>query len=191
MADFQFAVLDFIQNHLRTPVGDAAMPIITRLGNGGILWVATGFLLLVSRKHRKTGVMVLAALAIEYLLCNVWLKNAVAAARPCDLNQSVQLLIARPRDYSFPSGHTGASFAAVTALYLGKERYWYLALIPAVLIAFSRMRHCGGGGQRFSGLWLCPSFFFLVWKTGAIRSMMVKGKAKGRWNAAEKTDVPV
>lgn len=139
MADFQFAVLDFIQNHLRTPVGDAVMPIITRLGNGGILWVATGFLLLVSRKHRKTGVMVLAALAIEYLLCNVWLKNAVAAARPCDLNQSVQLLIARPRDYSFPSGHTGASFAAVTALYLWKERYWYLALIPAILIAFSRM----------------------------------------------------
>ena len=40
--------------------------------------------------------MVLAALAIEYLLCNVWLKNAVAAARPCDLNQSVQLLIAGP-----------------------------------------------------------------------------------------------
>ena len=139
MTDFQFAVLDFIQNHLRTPAGDVIMPLITKLGNGGILWIVTGLLLLIPRKHRKTGVMVLAALAIEYLLCNVWLKNAVAAARPCDLNQSVQLLIARPGDYSFPSGHTGASFAAVTALYFGKERYWYLALIPAVLIAFSRM----------------------------------------------------
>ena len=134
MADFQFAVLDFIQNHLRTPVGDAVMPIITRLGNGGILWVATGFLLLVSRKHRKTGVMVLAALAIEYLLCNVWLKNAVAAARPCDLNQSVQLLLARPRDYSFPSGHTGASFAAVTALYLAFSRMYLYVHFPTDIL---------------------------------------------------------
>lgn len=139
MAELEFAILDFIQNHLRTPVGDAVIPWITRLGNGGILWVAIGLLLLIPQKHRRTGVLVLAALAIEYLLCNVWLKNAVAAPRPCDLNQSVQLLIARPGDYSFPSGHTGASFAAVTALRLGREKYWYLALIPALLIAFSRM----------------------------------------------------
>lgn len=139
MTELEFAILDFIQNHLRTPVGDTVIPWLTGLGNGGILWVAAGLLLLIPPKHRRTGALVLAALAIEYLLCNVWLKNAVAAPRPCDLNQSVQLLIARPEDYSFPSGHTGASFAAVTALRLGGEKHWYLALIPALLIAFSRM----------------------------------------------------
>ena len=40
---------------------------------------------------------------------------------------------------SFPSGHTAASFAAVAALYYFRCRYWYLAGILAVLIAFSRL----------------------------------------------------
>lgn len=139
MMHLEFTILDFIQNYLRSPVGDILMPMITALGNGGILWIILGVALLVQKKHRKTGILILLALGIEVLLCNVLLKNLFAAPRPCDLNPSVQLLISKPQDYSFPSGHTGASFAAVSALYLGKERRWYLALFPAVMIAFSRM----------------------------------------------------
>ena len=45
----------------------------------------------------------------------------------------------KPTDYSFPSGHTAASFAAVTALFFAKEKYRYPALVLAVLIAFSRL----------------------------------------------------
>lgn len=135
----EFAILNFIQNYLRTPVGDGLMIFISALGNLGIIWIVLGLALLVGKKHRKTGVLLLAALGIEALLCNMWLKPAVAAPRPCDLNTAVELLIPRPGDYSFPSGHTGASFAAVCALYLGKERYWYLGLILAILMAFSRM----------------------------------------------------
>ena len=35
---------------------------------------------------------------------------------------AVELLITRPDDFSFPSGHTGASFATVSALYTSKNR---------------------------------------------------------------------
>ena len=48
-------------------------------------------------------------------------------------------MIPPPADASFPSGHTAISFAVVTVLFLRKERYWYLSLVLAVLIAFSRM----------------------------------------------------
>ena len=51
----------------------------------------------------------------------------------------MQLLIPNPTDFSFPSGHTAASFAAVAALYYFRCRYWYLAGTLAVLIAFSRL----------------------------------------------------
>lgn len=52
----------------------------------------------------------------------------------------VQLLIARPADYSFPSGHTAASFAAVAALYFAGARKWWKIMLPlAILMAFSRM----------------------------------------------------
>ena len=44
------------------------------------------------------------------------------------------------KDYSFPSGHTAASFASVSALYFaGRKRMAAGALIVSVLIAFSRM----------------------------------------------------
>ena len=40
----------------------------------------------------------------------------------------------------FPSGHTAASFASVTALYLaGEKKMWKAALVLAVLIALSRL----------------------------------------------------
>ena len=81
-----------------------------------------------------------AALVVDVLLCNVILKNLVGRIRPFDVNTSVQLLISKPKDFSFPSGHTAASFASVAALYLaGEKKLWKPALVLAILIAFSRM----------------------------------------------------
>ena len=133
-------ILNMIQN-LRTPIGDVVVPLITRLGDAGIIWIILTVLLLIIPKTRKTGVIMLAALlAVDVLLCNVLIKNLVARTRPFDVNTAVQLLVAKPRDYSFPSGHTAASFASVTALYLaGEKKMWKVALVLAVLIALSRL----------------------------------------------------
>ena len=132
-------ILDMIQN-LRTPIGDVVVPLITRLGDAGIIWIILTVLLLIIPKTRKTGVIMMAALLVDVLLCNVFIKNLVARTRPFDVNTAVQLLVAKPRDYSFPSGHTAASFASVTALYLaGEKKLWKIALVLAVLIAFSRL----------------------------------------------------
>ena len=132
-------ILDMIQN-LRTPIGDVVVPLITRLGDAGIIWIILTVLLLIIPKTRKTGVIMMAALLVDVLLCNVLIKNLVAITRPFDVNTAVQLLVAKPRDYSFPSGHTAASFASVTALYLaGEKKMWKAALVLAVLIALSRL----------------------------------------------------
>ena len=129
-------ILDMIQN-LRTPIGDVVVPLITRLGDAGIIWIILTVLLLIIPKTRKTGVIMMAALLADVLLC---IKNLVARTRPFDVNTAVQLLVAKPRDYSFPSGHTAASFASVTALYLaGEKKMWKAALVLAVLIALSRL----------------------------------------------------
>ena len=132
-------ILDMIQN-LRTPIGDVVVPLITRLGDAGIIWIILTVLLLIIPKTRKTGVIMMAALLVDVLLCNVLIKNLVARTRPFDVNTAVQLLVAKPQDYSFPSGHTAASFASVTALYLaGEKKMWKAALVLAVLIALSRL----------------------------------------------------
>ena len=134
-----FALLDFIQENIRTPAGDVVMPFISALGNLGIIWIALGVFLLFVKKYRKAGFMVLIALLIEFLICNVYLKNAVAAPRPFDINTSVELLIPKPGDHSFPSGHTGAAFATAAALYISKVRGRGFVFILACAMAFSRL----------------------------------------------------
>lgn len=137
--DANFWILDWIQQHLRSPFGDVVMPLITSLGNAGILWILIGLVLLTRRSWRKTGVVLLLALLIEAFFCNIVLKNLVAMPRPFTLHENVQLLIPAPHDYSFPSGHTGAAFASAAALYFSRAKYWFVVFVLAVLIAFSRL----------------------------------------------------
>lgn len=135
----EIQILDWIQN-LRTPAGDVLMPIITSLGNVGIVWILLAVLLLMIPGTRRTGAVLAAALVLDVILCNGIIKNAVARMRPFDRNPLVELLIHKPLDYSFPSGHTAASFAAMSGLYFAGERHlWKPVLVLAVLIAFSRL----------------------------------------------------
>ena len=133
------SILDFMQTYFRNDLFDAVMPWITRLGDYGILWIFCALVLLVIPKTRRVGGILAVSLALEALLCNVILKPLVARTRPYEVNTMIELLIARPLDYSFPSGHTAAAFASALALYFGRNRLWIPALILAVLLAFSRM----------------------------------------------------
>ena len=138
----ELTFLQFLQS-LHSPMLDGSMGFITRLGDSGILWVTLTALLLVFRKTRRVGCVLAAALLIDAVLCNLLLKPLVARIRPCDILADVQLLISRPDDFSFPSGHTAASFASVTALWLAGKKQWAMAALPVgVLIAFSRMYLC-------------------------------------------------
>lgn len=131
--------MDLIQG-IRTPIGDHVMCFISSLGNAGMIWMVLAVVLLIIPKTRKSGMIVMAALVFDVVLCNGILKHVFARVRPCDVNTAVKLLVPRPNDYSFPSGHTAASFAAVAALYFaGEKKLWKPALVLAVLIAFSRL----------------------------------------------------
>lgn len=133
------AILDFVQTYLRCDFLDMAMPIITWLGNGGILWIICSLLLTAYPRTRRVGIAMAVSLVLEVLCCNVVLKPFVARVRPCDVNTTVRLLIPHPEGFSFPSGHTGASFAAAAALFFGKTRMGVPAFIMAALIGFSRI----------------------------------------------------
>ena len=131
--------LDKIQQ-LHTPILDKIMTFITNLGSAGIIWIILTVVCLIIPRTRRAGWIMAASLIVDLILCNGILKNLVARTRPFNVNKSIQLLVERPWDYSFPSGHTAASFASVTALYLaGEKKLWKLALILGCVIAFSRM----------------------------------------------------
>ena len=131
-------ILNWIQG-LHTAAGDVLMPFVSRLGNAGLIWIAADVGLLLRPKTRKVGVAVGIALVLEVVLCNGLLKPLVARLRPCDIQTSVALLIPRPTDFSFPSGHTASSFAAASALFFQKSKLRLPAVLLAGLIAFSRL----------------------------------------------------
>lgn len=135
----EISILDWIQS-MRTPIGDVVIPFITKLGDAGMIWILLSVVLLLIPRTRKSGAILAVALCVDVVLCNGILKNLFRRIRPCDVNTSIQLLVTRPDDFSFPSGHTAASFAAVAALMLaGEKKLWIPALVLAVFIAFSRL----------------------------------------------------
>lgn len=140
--NIELSILDWIQT-LHMPFLDKIMVFITRLGDAGIIWIVLSIVLLLIPKTRKSGAVMVAALVVDVVLCNIVLKNLVARTRPYDVNTGVHLLVEKLHDYSFPSGHTAASFASVTALYLaGEKKLWKFALVLACLIAISRLYLC-------------------------------------------------
>ncbi len=141
---FDLPILEWIAGHLRCGFLDGVMPVVTRLGDAGIFWILLSAALLCFPKYRKAGLSMGAALLIGLLVCNVTLKPLIARPRPYDyqmehFSKTISLLIAAPGDFSFPSGHTLASFEAATALMLHHRKAGICAMILACVIAFSRL----------------------------------------------------
>ncbi|SFU70865.1 undecaprenyl-diphosphatase [Clostridium sp. DSM 8431] len=133
------AILMFIQNHFTSPLADSFMVAITSVGNVGALWIAITLIFLVSKKYRKYGLMLFASLVLCSIIGNLGIKPLVARPRPYNFDDSITLLIDKPRDFSFPSGHTMVSFASATIIYYMNRKLGVITYILAALIAFSRL----------------------------------------------------
>lgn len=133
-----WSILHGIHATLQCGFLDFLMPKITLLGNGGAVWLLSAFGLMLSKKYRKYGFVMIGALAIGVLIGNVCLKYLIARPRPCWL-ESVNLLITNPTDYSFPSGHTLASVIGAFVLTAANRKFGFFAIPLAALIAFSRL----------------------------------------------------
>ena len=148
---FDLPILDWIQANLQSPLMDKIMPIITMFGDAGIFWMVCAFILFLIPKTRRTGLGMAFAMMMGLLICNVLLKPMVGRIRPYDYQIDVlgktmddllvagKLLVDTPHDFSFPSGHTIASFEACVVLLMADKRLGIPATLLAIAIAFSRM----------------------------------------------------
>ena len=124
---------------IHNPALDKVMVFVSALGNAGIFWIAVGLLLLITKRYRRGGAQMLVAMAVTFIIGNLILKNLVARERPCWIDREVQLLMASPSDYSFPSGHSMNGFAGSVSLLCIDKRIGIPAVILAAVIAFSRL----------------------------------------------------
>lgn len=140
MNQFEASIILWIQENLRG-VMDGLWLFITHLGDDGILWIILGIVLLFWKKTRPIGFTMLLSLLFDFLMINVTLKDLIARPRPFVVNEAITPLITDVSPYrSFPSGHSGGSFAAMFALYKWvPKKIGIPALILAALVALSRL----------------------------------------------------
>ncbi len=134
------AILLFFQQ-LRNPVTDPIMGFFSILGNTGFIWIAIALILLLRKSTRRHGIQLALCLIASLIINNLILKNLVARPRPFTEIQELNVMLSRFADagsWSFPSGHSGSSFAAAFSLSssFGKKGRW--AWLVAALIAISR-----------------------------------------------------
>jgi undecaprenyl-diphosphatase len=125
---------------------------ISELGHGGIPLIIIALILIVFRKTRRYGTVMLIGITIGALITNCCLKILIARPRPytdetkvffnTDLYQRLWLTVGQnvESDKSFPSGHTTAAFASMTPLFLiGNKKISWTAFIFAFLMAVARI----------------------------------------------------
>ena len=119
---------------LHNPFLNPIMYGITMLGEKGIflILVALAALTVLPKKYRKVGLTMAFALIISLIMCNGVMKNAFARVRPFNVDTTID-------DWSFPSGHTSAAFAAALAIFMWYKKEGGFAIVIAALIAISRL----------------------------------------------------
>ncbi len=125
---------------IRSPIKNKIMIAASSAGNLGIIWFVICMPFLIYAPWRLTGVNIILALGFTQLICEVILKHIVRRERPAWRLADEEQLIHRPKYYSFPSGHTSASFCVVAVVSLRCS--WPVILIVviiAVMIATSRV----------------------------------------------------
>lgn len=139
ITSIDFAILDFIQNTIKCVLLDYIMVFFSYIGEAGGIWLISAIIMLVFRKTRSTGVMIIVAVFAGYLIGEVGIKNIVGRLRPFRVNTDIVLNITPPSGYSFPSGHSCSSFAAATVIFMRNKKLGIFALVVASLVAFSRL----------------------------------------------------
>lgn len=130
--------LKYISEKCQNRTFDKMMPIITMMGNLGVIWFVISSLMFLKVEYRIIDIGVILAVALTTIIGEGIIKHIVRRSRPFQ-DKEEKLLINKPITYSFPSGHTASSFAAL-AVFLQMNGKLGLIVSPiATLIAFSRV----------------------------------------------------
>ena len=117
---------------------DSFFLIITKLGDLGFIWILFSIVLLITKKYRLLGVLVLFTLLLTTVEVEL-IKHFDGRPSPFVVLPISPVLVSEAPMASFPSGHSAASFAAAIMLGYGLPKYKSYFLGLAILIAISRL----------------------------------------------------
>ncbi len=137
--DWEFYILNYIQNNFKTNCLDNIMPFISMIGMAGVLWIIIAVVALITKKYRNFGKTLTFSLICGFIICNLIIKPIVNRIRPYELNGIVNLLVPPETDASFPSGHTFFAFSTATVFFIYNKKLGVCMYLLALAIAVSRL----------------------------------------------------
>jgi undecaprenyl-diphosphatase len=134
---YEISILEKIASVFQNPVMDNIMIFVSSLFNNGYLPILIAVILLFT-KYKKTGVRILISITLAFIVCNLFLKPLVGRIRPYEI-AGIPIIISKLNDYSFPSGHSHASFSFATSVFYSSKKQGIFLYVLSVLVCFSRL----------------------------------------------------
>ncbi|MBD3380023.1 MAG: phosphatase PAP2 family protein [Candidatus Omnitrophica bacterium] len=138
LQNMDIAIFRFFNSAAHFPLLDRAMPYITEIGSGEMIFaVAVVMLLFVGKKKNVLcGIVLMAGSTFAYNTGHI-LKGVIQRPRPFMVLTDVELLI-KAGGFSCPSNHSTMAFtaAAVLSRYFGKA---YIFFTLAAIVGISRI----------------------------------------------------
>lgn len=136
---FDDTFMELINKKMTSKYFDYIMPKLTNLG-GPLISSSILFALLLfgNRRYKLIGFEMFFALTISQIIVHS-LKRILSRERPYKILQQLNTFGINLKDYSFPSGHTAASFSIATTLALNLPKMSIIVFIVAIVIGISRI----------------------------------------------------
>ncbi len=155
---FDYAILDFFHFNFNASSAsvfwDPFFKFVTLLGEEGLFFIIISIIMMLFKKTRKAGMVMLLAIGVGALITNVSIKPIVARPRPFQNTESdcyhlfrkwwVDAGSTKVGEKSFPSGHTTSAMAAMAGYFFASNKKYisWTAMLFAVLMGCSRIYLC-------------------------------------------------
>lgn len=137
---WEYKVMKYVEKHIKNKYVGLFLRLCSLLANGGVVFgLALIIMYFFYKNDKKEMLYILLSLFASSFIINILLKPIFSRQRPFLKYESVIPLIKRPKDMSFPSGHTSIAFTFATAVFYSNPKFGLISYIYAFLVGFSRI----------------------------------------------------
>lgn len=136
---WEFRFMKFIDKNLNGKAIDISMRVCSFLANFGMVFILFLLVFLVFPSTKTYFPKIALSLIIQSVIVNGVLKPVFRRQRPFLVDETIIPLIKRPKDMSFPSGHTSAAFTFAAALFFQNTTLGIIAYVFAFFVGISRI----------------------------------------------------
>lgn len=139
LKSFDDYFINLINSRIKNKYLDVFMYRVTDLGGAIFITMFTlGLVIFGSDQNKLVGIEALLSLGISQIIVHS-LKMIMSRERPYNIIEQLNTFGIDLSDYSFPSGHTTASFSLATTLALNIPKLSIVVFLLAAIIAISRI----------------------------------------------------